>query len=91
MDIIEANKVLRYAYGPPPRGIFDNGEVYNLVGEPYERVSLKEAVKAWLAAVVAVEASSQVKDDVINEEEGELDKQYAAIKINYETEVNSKE
>ena len=89
MDIIEANKVLRHAYGPPPRGTFDNGEVYDLVGEPCERVSLKEAAKAWLAAAVAAEASTQVEDDVINEEEGELDKQYAAIKIDYETEVNN--
>ena len=91
MDIIKANKVLRHAYRPPPRGTFDNGEVYDLVGEPCERVSLKEAAKAQLAAAVAAEASTQVEDDVINEEEGELDKQYAAIKIDYETEVNSKE
>ena len=46
MDIIEANEVLRHAYGPPPKGTFDNKEVDDLVGEPYERVSLKEAVKA---------------------------------------------
>ena len=41
--------------------------------------------------MVAVKVSAQVKDDVINKEEGGLDKQYAAIKINYETEVNGKE
>jgi hypothetical protein len=46
-------------------------------------VSLKEAAKAQLAATVAVKASTQVEDDVINKEEGELDKQYAAIKIDY--------
>ena len=61
------------------------------VEEPYERVSLKEAAKAQLTAAVAVETSAQVEDDVINKEEGELDKQYAAIKINYETKVNGKE
>ena len=53
-------------------------------------MSLKEAAKARLAAAVAAEASAQVKDDVINEE-GELDKQYAAIEINYVTKAISKE
>ena len=91
MDIIEANKVLRHAYGPPPKGIFDNKEVDNLVGKPYKRVSLKKAAKAQLVTVVAIEVSAQVEDDIINKEEGELDKQYTAIEINYETEVISKE
>ena len=58
MDIIKANEVLRYAYGPPLKGIFNNKEVDDLVGEPYKRVSLKEAAKARLAAAVAVEAST---------------------------------
>jgi hypothetical protein len=62
------------AYGPPLKGTFGNREVDDLVGESCERVSLKEAVKARLAAAVAVEASAQIKDDVINKEEGELDK-----------------
>ena len=48
-------------------------------------------VKAQLTAVVAAEVSAQVKDDMIDKEEGELDKQYAAIEIDYETEVISKE
>ena len=65
MDIIEANEVLRHAYGPPPKGTFGNKEVNNLV-------SLKGVAKAWLAAAVATEASAQVGDDVINQE-GELD------------------
>ena len=56
MDIIEANEVLWYAYGPPPKGIFDNEEVDDLLGEPCKRVSLKEAAKARLTAAVAVEA-----------------------------------
>jgi len=46
MDIIKANKVLRHAYGLPPKGTFDNEEVDNLVGEPCKRVSLKETAKA---------------------------------------------
>ena len=54
-------------------GQFDNEEVDDLVGKPCKRVSLKEAAKARLAAAVAVEASTQVEDNVINEEE-ELDK-----------------
>jgi len=58
MDIIEANEVLRYTYGSPPKGIFDNEQVDDLVGEPCERVSLKEVAKAWLAAAVAAEASA---------------------------------
>ena len=74
MDIIKANKVLQYAYRPPLKGTFNNKEVDNLVGEPCKRVSLKEAAKARLAAVVAIEASAQVEDDVINKEEEELDK-----------------
>ena len=91
MDIIETNEVLWHAYGPPPKGIFDNKEVDDLIGEPCERVSLKEAAKAWLAAAVAAEASAQVEDDVIDKEEGELDKQYAAIEIDYKTEVIGEE
>ena len=90
MDI-EANEVLRHAYRPLLKGTFDNEEVDDLVGEPCERVSLKEAAKARLAAAVAAEVSAQVEDDMINEEEGELDKQYAAIEIDYETEVIGKE
>jgi hypothetical protein len=43
-------------------------------------------VKARLAAV-AVEAAAQVEDDITNEEEEKLDKQYAAIKIDYKNEV----
>jgi len=50
-------------------------------------VSLKEAAKARLTAAVAVEASAQVEDDVIDNEEGELDEQYVAIGIDYETEL----
>ena len=46
MNIIEANKVLWYAYGPPPKGTFDNKEINELVGKPCKRVSLKEAAKA---------------------------------------------
>ena len=74
MDIIKANKVLQHVYRLLLKGIFNNKEVDNLVREPCERVSLKEAVKAQLAAAVAVEASTQVEDDVINKEEGEPDK-----------------
>ena len=40
--------------------------------------------------MVAVKVSAQVKDDVINKEEGELDKQYTAIKIDYKTKVIGK-
>ena len=54
-------------------------------------VSLKEAAKARLTAAVGTEASAQVEDGVIDEEEGELDKQYTAIEIDYETEVIGEE
>ena len=91
MDIIEANEVLWHAYGPPPKGIFNNKEVDDLVGEPCERVSLKEAAKAWLTTAVAAKVSAQVEDHIIDEEEGELDEQYTAIEIDYETKVISEE
>ena len=91
MNIIKANEVLWHAYGPLLKGTFNNEEVDDLVGEPCERVSLKETAKARLTTAVAVEASTQVKDDVIDKEEGELDKQYTAIEIDYETEVIGKE
>jgi len=58
MDIIKANEVLWHAYRPPPKSTFDNKEVDDLEGEPCKRVSLKEVAKAWLAAVVAAEASA---------------------------------
>ena len=48
-------------------------------------MSLKEAAKAQFTTAVATEASAQVEDDVIDKEEGEPDKQYTAIKIDYET------
>ena len=41
--------------------------------------------------MVIIEASTQVKDDIINKEEKELDKQYTVIKIDYKTKVISKE
>ena len=47
---------------------------------------LKEAAKARLAAA---EAAAQVEDDVTNEEEEKLNKQYAAIEIDYKNEVIS--
>ena len=72
MDIIEANEVLWHAYGPPPKGTFNNEEVNDLIGEPCRRVSLKGVARARLAAAVAAEASARVGDDVINQE-GELD------------------
>jgi hypothetical protein len=87
IDIIKANKVLQHLYGPPQKGTFNDKEVDKMVGEDYKRLSLKEAAKAQLAVAVAAEASTQVEDHIINEEEEELDKQYAAIKINSETEV----
>ena len=74
-----------------PKGIFNNEEVDNLIREPYKRVSLKEVVKAQFTAAVAAKVSAQVKDNVINEEEGELNKQYMAIKIDYKTKVIGEE
>ncbi len=56
MGIIEANEVLRHAYGPPSKGTFDNKEVNDFIGEPCERVSLKEAAKAQFTTTVAAEA-----------------------------------
>jgi len=47
----------------------------------------KGAAKARLTAAVAAEATTQVKDDVTNKEEEKLDKQYTAIRINYENKV----
>ena len=54
-------------------------------------MSFKEAVKAWLATAVATEASAQVEDNVIDKEEGELNKQYTAIEIDYKTKVIGEE
>ena len=87
MSIIKANKVLRHSYRPPPKGTFNNKEVDKLVGEPYKRVPLKEAVKAQLTAAVAVKAAAQVEDNVTNEEEERLNEQYTAIEIDYKNEV----
>jgi len=91
MDIIKANKVLWHVYGLLLKGTFNNKEVDDLLGELCKRVSLKEAAKAQFATAVAIKAFTQVEDDVINKEEGELDKQYVAIEINYKTEVIGEE
>ena len=58
-----------------------------VVDKDYKRLLLKEAAKAWLAAV---EAFTQVEDYIVDKEEEELIKQYTAIKIDYKTEVISK-
>ena len=50
-------------------------------------MSLKEAAKAQFAAAVAVKALTQVENHMINKEKKELNEQYAAIEINYKTEV----
>ena len=86
MDIIKANEVLQYLYRPPLKGIFDNKEVDELVGEACKRMLLKEVTKAQFATVVATEVSVQV-EDIIDEEEEEPNKQYAAIEIDYKAEV----
>ena len=85
ISIIKANKVLQHSYRPPPKGTFNNEEVDKLVKEPYKRVPLKKAAKVQLATAIATKAAAQVEDDVTNEEEN--NKQYAAIKIDYENEV----
>ena len=54
-------------------------------------MSLKKMAKAQLAAAVAAKVFAQVKDNVINKEEGKLDEQYAVIKIDYKTEVIGEE
>jgi len=54
MNIIKANEVLWHAYRPPLKGTFNNKEVNDLVRKPYKRVSLKETVKTWLTAAVAI-------------------------------------
>ena len=54
-------------------------------------MSFKEAAKAQLAAIVAIEASTQVKDNIINKEERELDEQYIAIEIGYKTKIIGEE
>jgi hypothetical protein len=61
-----------------------------LVKEPYRRVSLKGAVKAQFAVTVAAKAFTQIGDNMINQE-GELDKQYTAIEIDYGTKAISEE
>ena len=45
-----------------------------MVGEPYKRVLLKEAVKAQFTAAIAAEAAAQVKDDMTDEEKKRLNK-----------------
>ena len=90
MSIIKANEVLWYLYRLLLKGIFNNEEIDKLVGEPCERVPLKETAKARFAAAVAVEAAAQVEDDVTDEEEEKLDEQYVAIEIGYKNEVISK-
>ena len=51
MDIIKANKCLRYWYGPPCKGTFNNINVGVTEGEPTPQMVLpKEALKAQVAA-----------------------------------------
>ena len=45
-----------------------------MVKESYKKVSFKEAAKAQLIAIVVIEVSAQVEDDIINKKEGKLNK-----------------
>ena len=45
-------------YRPPLKGLFNNQEIGKVEGEPYERILLKAATKAWLIAAVAIEAAT---------------------------------
>jgi len=58
MDIIKANKVFRHLYRLLLKGIFNNEEVDKMVGETCKRISLKEAAKAYITAVVTAEVSA---------------------------------
>ena len=76
MDIIEVNECLRYLYGPPWKGLYDNKEVGILEGElDNQPRSFKEAAKARLAALKATDAAAELVDNKDN-----LQEEYAAIK-----------
>ena len=46
MEIIKANEVFWHLYGPLPKGIFNNKEVNEILGEVHKKMSFKKAVKA---------------------------------------------
>jgi hypothetical protein len=59
MDIIEANKGLRYGYGPLLKDTFDDKDIGEAEGELRPpKLSPREEAKARLAAAVAAEAAA---------------------------------
>ena len=77
-NIIKANKCLRYQYGPPRKGTFNNIDVRVTKGEPTQIVSPKKALKARVAAhkeaieEVAKVAAEAVANAVVEAPPGEL-------------------
>ena len=63
MDIIKANKVLRYSFGPPQKDTFDNKDIGKVEGEPQplSGTPLIEAAKARAAIDVAAIAAAQAE------------------------------
>ena len=66
MDIIQANECLRYWYGPPRKGTFNNTDVGVTEGEPIQTVLPKEALKARVAAYKeAIEEAAKAAANVV--------------------------
>ena len=91
MDIIKANKCLRYQYGPPVKGSFNNAEVGVIEGEPILLlISLKEALKVRVTAYKkAIEDTIKVAAAAVAVEEDTLAELSKAIKLDLDNKNNS--
>lgn len=83
MDIIEANECLRYSYGAPRKGTFDDEEAGEVEGEPQSpRLSPKEQATRRAQEEAAMTAEEREAGDIWQEG---LDEEFAAIEGNTST------
>jgi len=91
MDIVEANKLLRHSYRPPPQGAFDDDDVEVVEGVeehdkmvPLDEYKLaQEAISQSLAAAEqeAIRAEDDAEQAAIAAGKKPLEETLAAIKV----------
>ena len=79
IDIIKANKWLRYSYGPLRSNIFNNKSIKSVEGEPQPSPlynptpeQLREYIKERQAADIAAAATAQVEEEDTEEDDKEV-------------------
>ena len=88
MDIIKANKCLRYLYRPPQKGIFNSKDVSEVEGEPQpDRISPLQALRLRVTAYKKAQAEAAavhlIREDKDNKDEGKGKGEDEAFKVEF--------